>query len=110
MKPLGTILITLGVFVFFQVNGQDKVNYPDSSGQELNLLQTGKIMIPDTTKKVIVNMEMIRRFREYKPDTNFLTFREILKNYDFKAIQEAYEAYYHFYFQKSLKEENTEAK
>ena len=101
MKTSQFICLVAGLFIFFQANSQNPVSYPKSSEKEVDNIQNITDVKPDSSL-VSVNLEMIRRFRECKPDTTFITFGDILKKYDFSTIREAYVAYYNSYFQQPL--------
>ncbi len=45
--------------------------------------------MPDSSI-VVVNLEMTRRFREYKPDQELVNFSDILTNHNFNSIKEVY--------------------
>ena len=101
MKTLRFFYLITGLFLFSHANSQNPVSFPNSSNDQVNKTQIKIDAKPDTTT-VVVNMEMIRRFRECKPDTSFMTLWDILEKHDFTSIREAYVAYYNSYFQKPV--------
>lgn len=95
MKPLRLICSVAVPFLYFHTNSQNQVTSDDQSIKT----QINTDFEPDSSI-VVVNMEMIRRFREYKPDQDFVSFQDILMHYNSKSIKKTYEANYNSCFQK----------
>ncbi|MBN2348394.1 MAG: hypothetical protein JXJ22_06130 [Bacteroidales bacterium] len=92
MKPVKLLLAAMGLLIIVCVNGQNNLKKSNLT-ETIKNVEVKQSIVPADSEKVVINHEMVRRFNEYQPEGELVTFYTILENFDFESIQTAYAVY-----------------
>ncbi len=93
MKRSKVFLLLIGLFLLVFAQGQDNIS--NRLNDEGVAKHDKEILELNDSIRVVVNIEMIRRFNNCEPEEEVLTFYNIFRDYSFEVVQYAFSAYYY---------------